>query len=60
MARKDRKELRSHWQNLFVHLLKWTYEPERRNNSWRATINASRDNIHDLIEESPSLRNVLR
>jgi hypothetical protein len=59
MARKDRKELRSHLQNLFVHLLKWAYEPERRSNSWKATINASRDNIQDLLEESPSLRSVL-
>jgi hypothetical protein len=59
MARKDRKELRSHLQNLFTYLLKWTYEPERRSKSWKATMNASRDSIHDLLEESPSLRNVL-
>lgn len=59
MAREDRKELRSHLQNLFMHLLKWSYEPKRRTKSWKATINASRDSIHDLLDESPSLRNVL-
>jgi len=59
MARKDRRELRSHLQNLFMHLLKWTYEPERRSNSRKATIDAARDNIYDLLEESPSLHNVL-
>ncbi len=56
MARKDRTELRSHLQNLLSHLLKWAYQPSRRTNSWKATIDASRDRIEDLLEESPSLR----
>ncbi len=56
LARKDRTELRSHLQNLLSHLLKWTYQPSRRTNSWKATIDASRDRIEDLLEESPSLR----
>ncbi len=59
MARKDRTTLRSHLQNLLSHLLKWAYQPDRPTNSWKGTINASRDHIHDLLEESPSLRNVL-
>ena len=59
MARKDRKELASHLQNLFVHLLKWAYEPSRRSTSWKLTINQSREEIEDLLEDSPSLRNVL-
>jgi uncharacterized protein DUF29 len=56
MARKDRTELRSHLRNLLSHLLKWAYQPGRRTNSWKATIDASRDRIEDLLEESPSLR----
>jgi len=59
MARKDRKELASYLQNLFVHLLKWAYQPNRRSTSWKLTINQSREEIEDLLEESPSLRNVL-
>lgn len=59
MARKDRKELASHLQNLFVHLLKWAYQPSCRRTSWKLTINQSREEIEDLIEESPWLRNVL-
>jgi hypothetical protein len=60
MGRKDRNRLRSHLTNLLCHLLKWAYQPDFRSNSWRATINASRDRIEDLLEESPTLRNVLR
>ena len=59
MARKDRTELRSHLQNLLSHLLKWAYQPSHRTNSWKATIDASRDRIEDLLEESPSLRTEL-
>ncbi len=59
MARKDRLELRSRLQNLLSHLLKWAYEPSHRGKSWIATINESRDRIHDLLEESPSLNNEL-
>jgi len=60
MGRKDRSRLRSHLTNLLCHLLKWAYQPGLRSNGWRATINASRDSIEDLLEESPSLRNILR
>src|SRR5260370_33390503 len=59
MARKDRTELRSHLQNLLSHLLKWAYQPNRRTTSWKATMDASRDRIDDLLEESPSLRTEL-
>ena len=59
MARKDRTELRSHLQNLLSHLLQWAYQPSRRTNSWKATIDTSRDRIEDLLEESPSLRTEL-
>jgi Domain of unknown function DUF29 len=59
MARRDRLQLPSHLQNLLSHLLKWEYEPSRRSKSWVATINESRDRIHDLLEESPSLKNEL-
>ena len=59
MARKDRTELRSHLQNLLSHLLKWAYQPSRRTNSWKATIDVSRDRIEDLLEESPSLQTEL-
>ncbi|MBV8772288.1 MAG: DUF29 domain-containing protein [Deltaproteobacteria bacterium] len=59
MARKDRTSLRSHLQNLLSHLLKWHYQPTRRNSSWQRTIDESRDSIEDLFDESPSLRTVL-
>ena len=59
MARKDRSSLRSHMQNLLSHLLKWAYQSSHRSNSWKQTIDTSRDHIEDLLDESPSLRDVL-
>jgi hypothetical protein len=59
IARKDRIELRSRLQNLLSHLLRWAYGPSHRSKTWTATIYESRDAIHDLFEESPSLKNEL-
>ena len=59
LARRDRRSLRSHLENLFAHLLKWECQPDKRSRSWAATINVSCDEIIDLLQDSPSLREVL-
>ena len=43
---------------LVRHLLKWQYQPERRQRgcSWRSTIWEQRQRIHRLLKQSPSLR----
>ncbi len=56
MSRSDRRELTSRLTILLQHLLKWTFQPERRSASWQATILAQRDELADLFEQSPSLR----
>ncbi|MCZ0945745.1 MAG: DUF29 domain-containing protein [Gammaproteobacteria bacterium] len=56
LANRHRRKLRSHLQNLLVHLLKWRFQPDRRTRSWQISINNARDEIHDLLMESPSLR----
>ncbi len=55
----QRRELRSRLIRLMQHLLKWNYQPELRSRSWRATIKAQRDDIEDLLAQSPSLRRTL-
>jgi hypothetical protein len=50
MARRDKREVLSRLTTLLVHLLKWDHQPEQRSNSWRATIAAQRNELHDLLE----------
>lgn len=49
-------ELKSRYAVLLAHLLKWLYQPERRSNSWRATIVTQRGEIVDHLEEHPGLK----
>jgi hypothetical protein len=56
VSRSDKRELSSRMAVLLQHLLKWKYQPERRSPSWRATIVLQRDELSDLLEQSPSLR----
>ena len=40
---------------ILVHLLKWYYQPERRSNSWRASVVEHRNRISRKLRRSPSL-----
>lgn len=51
----QRRELMSRLVVLLVHLLKWRVQPELRSRSWRATILTQRQELDDLLEQSPSL-----
>jgi hypothetical protein len=59
MGRSEKRALRSHIAVLLVHLLKWQVQPANRSSSWRGSIYNARDAIHELLSESPSLRNRL-
>ena len=52
----DRRELYRRFRVLIAHLLKWDYQPEHRSLSWEATIRVQRDDIANLLGESPSLK----
>src|SRR5438477_5730479 len=56
MGRSIRHELRNRLAVLIMHLLKWQYQPGYRSPSWSGTISEQREQIADLLEESPSLR----
>jgi DNA primase len=58
MAAKERREARKHLRNLLAHLLKWSFQSEelsRRAHSWRRTIRETREELSDLLEDSPGL-----
>lgn len=56
MGVSEKRELLHRLALLLGHLLKWVYQPERRGNSWLATIEEQRLEIIDLLNDSPSLK----
>ncbi len=58
LGRWDKRELGSRLHALLVHLLKWRYQPEQRDDShsWYDTIVEQREQIEELLADSPSLR----
>ena len=56
LSNRERDALESHLETLFMHLLKWRYQPDQRSRSWEATIKVARRNIAKLLRRSPSLR----
>jgi hypothetical protein len=58
LGKRDRRELEHHREVLVLHLLKWCYQPERRERSrgWRSTIREQRRRLARLLYDSPSLR----
>jgi len=59
MGRSARKGFRSSLVILLTHLLKWQFQPERRSNSWKASIVEHRRRILEDLEESPSFKSYL-
>jgi len=56
VGKSEQRELISRMAVLLAHLLKWQYQPERRGNSWRRTIQTQRKRLVIALGETPSLR----
>ena len=56
MGRSERRELVSRLAALLLHLLKWRHQPELRGASCRISIANARDDLAELLQDSPSLR----
>lgn len=56
MGRSQRRAVKSALIIILSHLLKYRYQPNRRTNSWRATIGEHRRRVRDELADSPSLR----
>jgi len=54
---QERREALRRLRRLMQHLLKWQYQPARRQTgrSWRATIQTQRAALADMLDESPSM-----
>jgi hypothetical protein len=55
MGRSEKRALASHLRVLLLHLLKWQEQPARRGPSWRRSIRNARQEIEEIVAESPSL-----
>jgi len=55
MGKAQKHALGGHLKILILHLLKWRYQPGLRGVSWRLSIANARDEIAELLEDSPSL-----
>ncbi|WP_350312526.1 DUF29 domain-containing protein [Dickeya fangzhongdai] len=60
MGRSERRELESRLQVLFMHLLKWEYQPSHRGKSWQLTIEEQRRKAMRVLSENPSLKSRLQ
>lgn len=56
MGKQEIGRLRSHLTLLFMHLLKWQFQPERRSRSWELTIAEQRDQAAIMMKDYPSLK----
>jgi len=59
MGKRQKQELRSRLTVLFMHLLKWQYQPALQSRSWVSTIKIQRFEIKAHIDENPSLNHAL-
>lgn len=56
MGRSEKRAVYSNLKILLTHLLKYKYQPEKRLNSWLATIVEHRQRLKKALKESPSLQ----
>jgi hypothetical protein len=57
MSRRDKREILSRLKIVLMHLLKWKYQPQKRSGSWESSIRTNRDEIAQILIDSPSLKN---
>ena len=55
LGASDRRALESQVKRVLEHLLKWTYQPDKRSWSWLTSMNDARDKIDLILDDSPSL-----
>lgn len=56
MGRSELRELVNRLKVLLIHLLKWEHQPGFRGGSWLLTIEEQRNQVEDIIGDSPGLK----
>jgi Domain of unknown function DUF29 len=61
LGKSQQRELASRLDVLLMHLLKWRYQPERRQTgqSWRSTIRTQRRELRRLLMQNPGLTSLV-
>jgi hypothetical protein len=59
LTKRDERALGSQLKRIMAHLLKQRYQPERATRSWEDSVENSREEIADILEQSPSLHRTL-
>ena len=57
MGKSEQRELLACFEILFIHLLKWKYQPKMRGASWKLSIEEQRERIQEHLADNPSLKN---
>lgn len=60
MSRTEKRELIHRLIVLIMHLLKWQFQPDKQCKSWRSTIWTQRRELIRLLQDSPSLKPILK
>lgn len=58
LGRSDKRAIGSDLKIVLEHLIKWRYQPDKRSESWRDSIEEHRDRIQRIVDDSPSLARV--
>jgi Domain of unknown function DUF29 len=59
LTKRDERALGSQLKRIMAHMLKQRYQPERARPSWERSIRNGREQIADILDQSPSLRRTL-
>jgi hypothetical protein len=59
LTKRDERALGSQLKRIITHMLKQRYQPQRATRSWVDSIENGREEIADILEQSPSLRRTL-
>jgi hypothetical protein len=59
LTKRDERALGSQLKRIMAHLLKQRHQAQRASRSWADSIANAREEIADIVEQSPSLRRIL-
>ncbi|MBJ7900440.1 MAG: DUF29 family protein [Cyanobacteria bacterium RI_101] len=56
MGKREKNSVESNLRVVFIHLLKYQFQPEARSNSWLGSIREHRTRLRKALAQSPSLK----
>jgi hypothetical protein len=59
LTKRDQRALGSQLKRIMAHLLMQRCQPQRASRRWQDSIQDGREEVADILEQSPSLRNTL-